>query len=132
MAHRQLIILAVALIVVAALSMLILPLEVTRKAEIDFGNELVDRIEQFRQRHNSLPETGDWKLLRALGFRMTDLGTDPSYDRISDNQYELIYLRGFDGPYLLYNSATRQWVVDFPTIPDSFRERTKNEHTSGK
>ena len=34
--------------------------------------------------------------------------------KISDNEYELIYLEGFDSPYLLYNSTIKKWKFDFP------------------
>lgn len=94
-----------------------LPFEVTRKSDIDFGNELVSKIEQFKKENNRLPETDDWKVLDKLGFKTEMLGTDPTYQKITQKEFELIFLEGFDGPYLLYNSKSNKWSMDFPTPP---------------
>ena len=93
-----------------------LPFEITRKSDIKFGNELIQKIENYRYEHLKLPPNYDWELLRQLGFRMEMLGTTPSYSKITDDEYELIYLEGFDGPYLLYNSIERIWKIDFPKV----------------
>lgn len=92
-----------------------LSFEVTRKSDIDFGNELVSKIEQFKTENNRLPETDDWKVLDELGFKTEMLGTDPTYQKINQKEFELIFLEGFDGPYLVYNSKSNEWSIDFPT-----------------
>lgn len=94
-----------------------LPFELTRKADIDFGNSLVSNIEQYSKDKNGLPETDDWRVLEDLGFKTEMLGTDPSYQKINENEFELIFLEGFDGPYLVYNSKSNIWSIDFPTPP---------------
>ena len=100
-----------------------LPFDITRKSDIEFGNNLVDRIEEFQKEKGQLPTPGDWTTLEKLGFKMEMVGTVPTYERINENEYELIYLEGFDGPYLLYNSRLKDWKVDFPKIPDRWKEK---------
>lgn len=93
-----------------------LPIEITRKSDIKFGNELVENIEIYNKKNGKLPDNNDWKTLKKLGFKMEDLGTKPSYAKDSSNNYELSYNEGFDGPYLLWNSQERKWTIDFPKI----------------
>lgn len=49
---------------------------------------------------------------------MKMLGTDPAYSKISDSEFELIYLEGFDGPYLIYGSKSGDWKMGFPALPE--------------
>jgi hypothetical protein len=116
MTKRILILLPIVLIA-SGLIYFNLPFEVTRKADIDFGNSLVSKIEQYKKDKNGLPETNDWKILENLGFKIEMLGTDPTYQKINKKEFELIFLEGFDGPYLLYNSNSKKWSIDFPTPP---------------
>lgn len=119
---KKLLILSPLLLIGILLIYFNLPFEITRKSDIDFGNALVHQIEQYQATHHTLPQTGDWQTLEQLGFKMELLGTNPTYDKISDQEFELTYLEGFDGPYLLYNSKLKDWKVDFPTIPDKGKE----------
>ncbi len=105
--------LALGLIIISSLSF-----ESTQKSDIDFGNQLISHIETYKLENGKLPETDDWKTLTALGFKIELTGTKPAYTKIDDENYELVYLEGFDGPYLLWNSKTKEWKVDFPAIPD--------------
>lgn len=93
-----------------------LPVEVTRRADIGSGERLIANIEQYRQKHQRLPDNEDWKTLGQLGFRLEELGTRPDYAKIDDENFEIVYLEGFDGPYLLWNSKNKEWTVDFPTV----------------
>ena len=104
-----------------------LPFEVTRKSDIDFGNELVSKIEQFKNENNRLPETDDWKVLDELGFKTEMLGTNPTYQKINQKEFELIFLEGFDGPYLLYNSKSNDWTMDFPSPPQKTKQQDELE-----
>ena len=88
------------------------------KKQIDFGNQLIESISKYQKTNNILPETGDWNQLKKLGFEMHDVGTNPTYKKISDSEYELIYLEGFDGPYLMYNSESKKWSNGFSTSSD--------------
>ncbi len=116
MTKRILIIIPIFLVVVG-LIYFNLPFEITRKSDINFGNELAVKIEQFKKENNELPKTDDWKNLEELGFKIEMLGTDPSYQKINENEFELIFLEGFDGPYLMYNCKSKNWTMDFPTPP---------------
>lgn len=94
-----------------------LPIEITRRKDIKFGNELIIKIQDYKNRYSQLPSSDDWKTLKLLGFKTEMLGTDPTYQKISNDEFELIYFEGFDGPYLIYNSILKKWMVDFPKIP---------------
>lgn len=114
---KQIIYIVTIVIVLIFISLIVyfnLPFEMTRKQDIKFGNELVEKIENYRSKYSQLPLDNDWELFEQLGFRIKMLGTDPSYSKITNDEYELIYFEGFDGPYLLYNSKEKKWKVDFP------------------
>lgn len=126
MMKRILIITPIVLIVIG-LIYFNLPFEITRKADIDFGNELVSKIEYFGKENNKLPETDDWKVLDELGFKTEMLGTEPTYQKINEMEFELIFLEGFDGPYLMYNSKSNNWSMDFPTPPQKTEKQDQLE-----
>lgn len=92
-----------------------LPIEITRGNEISLGNELIAKIQDYKSKNSQLPSTDDWQTLEQIGFQKS--GTAPSYQKISNDEYELIYLEGFDAPYLLYNSKSNKWSIDFPKSP---------------
>lgn len=109
-------IIIVILLPITWLVYVLLPFEITRKSDITFGNTLVNKIKDYKEEHTSLPPANDWQLLESIGFKLSELGTEPVYNRINNNEYELIYPDGFDGPYLLYNSKENKWKIDFPTF----------------
>lgn len=84
-----------------------LPVSITRKADIKFGNELAQKIDNEYLRTKKLPKNNDWETLKKLGFKFNDEVCTPAYSKINNNEYELIYIEGFDPPYLLYNSKTK-------------------------
>jgi len=43
---------------------------------------------------------------------MTDLGTQPAYEKKTASSYKLVFLEGFDGPYLTYESDKAKWVIE--------------------
>lgn len=89
----------------------------TRRSDIKSGNELVQRLEKYMVQHDRLPDSGDWKALGELGFEITETGTRPAYEKLSNDEFQLIYLEGFDGPYLFYNSDSKKWAAGWPHIP---------------
>lgn len=93
-----------------------LPFEITRKSDIKLGNTLIKNINSYKLENNKLPENTDWKTLEKLGFKIEMLGTKPNYETNQDSDYELVFLEGFDGPYLMWNSKEKKWKIDFPTI----------------
>lgn len=93
-----------------------LPLEITRKADITFGNTLIKSIEKYKLDHNKLPTEDDWKTLKKLGFQINEVGTKPNYAIDYKGNYEIAFLEGFDRPYLMWNSIDKRWKIDFQTI----------------
>ncbi len=96
-----------------------LPVKYNRCHDIKVGNELVQKIEKFRVDSNKLPDYADWATLKSIGFSDESLqNANPEYQRINDSVYELVFVLGFDGPYLLWNSKEQIWKEDFPTIQE--------------
>ena len=93
-----------------------LPFEITRKSDIKIGNKLIENINYHQNQNKTLPKNDDYKTLEKLGFTMEMLGTKPSYASNQNGEYELIFLEGFDGPYLMWNSKEKKWKIDYPTI----------------
>ena len=87
-----------------------LPVTITRRSDIKFGDELIAKIEQRKKLHG-LPGTDDWPTLKQLGFKDAGDFFIPAYQKINDTTFELVYLEGFDGPYLIWNSNNKQWKM---------------------
>jgi hypothetical protein len=88
-----------------------LPLEIQRSSDIKKGNIIIKNLTDYKLIQGHLPETGDWKTLEQLGFSTNDVGTQPDYKKLSDTNYELTFLKGFDGPYLTYDLTFNKWVI---------------------
>jgi uncharacterized protein YxeA len=67
-----------------------LPIEVTRKSDVEFGNKLIQNIETYQKTNGKLPENHDLKTLEKLGFKKEDSGKNPDY-KTNNTAYELIY-----------------------------------------
>ena len=89
-----------------------LPFQIKYRSEIKFGYQLIEKIEEFRLKNNSIPETEDWQTLQSFGFK-NDMGFLPIYDKINATDYRLIYCWGFDPPWLYYFSTTKKWEYGF-------------------
>jgi hypothetical protein len=87
-----------------------LPVAVKRCSDIKFGNDLISNIYEYKKQHG-LPATNDWKTLTQLGFKQRGDLLIPDYQKLSETTFELVYLEGFDGPYLLWNSLDKQWKM---------------------
>lgn len=93
-----------------------LPIEITRKSDIEAGNKIIKNIEAYQKANGKLPENNDWKTLKKLGFNLESSVSYLSYATDNQGNFELAYLEGFDGPYLLWNSKERKWTIDQPKI----------------
>lgn len=93
-----------------------LPIEITRHSDIEYGNKLVLNLEHYQKEHHSLPRYDDRNTLHQLGFKQNNPGASPDYAADSTGAYELVYMDGFDGPYLMYSSREKKWSIDFPQI----------------
>lgn len=111
-------IISISIIILTIISIAVywnLPIEVTRKSDIKFGTELIEKIEDYKIINGKLPEVNDWQTLEKLGFKK-DESANPTYISDQNGNYELVYIDGFDGPYLLWNSQEKKWTIDFPKI----------------
>jgi hypothetical protein len=94
-----------------------LPLSVKRAADIARGWVLSQRIAQYQQQHAALPATGDWVALKQIGFTLEEMErAKPQYTRLDSAAYQLVFVSGFDGPYLMWNSTQGQWKEGFPEV----------------
>ncbi|EOZ91932.1 hypothetical protein A33Q_4025 [Indibacter alkaliphilus LW1] len=99
-----------------------LPLTINRSSDIKLGEQIIEKIERY-QKQNGLPDNNDWETLRKFGFRDKIDFLQPEYRKLSEDNFELIYVEGFDGPYLMWNSTERKWKNGYPT----FDKPTENE-----
>lgn len=115
---KKALIISISIIILIILSITVywnLPIEVTRKSDIKLGNELVEKIEIYKKSNGKLPETNDWQTLEKIGFKKDEVA-NPTYTSDQNDNYELVYIDGFDGPYLIWNSHEKKWTIDFPKI----------------
>ena len=76
--------------------------------EINQGNALAAKIEDFRKHHGRLPDPDNTAELLSLGFEIR-MNCHPHYKRIGDDRYELAYAVGFGGTNIIYASGDGQW-----------------------
>lgn len=108
--------LAVALLV--GLVYWLLPASISHQQEVSRGTVLTQQLDAFYRQHHTLPATNDWPLLKQLGFTEAELNAaNPEYHHLAGDAYELTFVKGFDGPYLTWNSRERSWKSGFPTLP---------------
>ena len=99
-----------------------LPVAINRYSDIKFANKIIDQIDKYKIT-NSLPESDDWETLKKFGFVDHLDFFVPEYQKLNDETYELRFIEGFDGPYLLWNSKDRKWKIDQPTFPDEWMQK---------
>jgi len=98
-----------------------LPFTINRHSDIKLGNKIIDQIEFYRET-NGLPESNDWETLKKFGFIDHLDFFEPEYQKLNDNDYQLIFVEGFDGPYLMWTSKDKKWKIDQPLFPDNWKE----------
>ncbi len=104
-----------------------LPYTINRYSDIKLGNKIIDHIETYKKT-NVLPESNDWKTLKNFGFKYHRDFLEPEYQKLNDNNYQLTYIQGFDGPYLLWNSKDKKWKIGNPMLPNEWtKEESKSE-----
>lgn len=92
-----------------------LPLTINRSSDINLGEQIIKNIESY-QKQNGLPDNNDWETLRKFGFRDKIDFLQPEYRKLSDDNFELIFVEGFDGPYLMWTSTEKKWKEGYPTF----------------
>ncbi len=85
-------------------------LQIQRKNNIQRGNELKANILTYQQKFGKLPKNNDWELLKSIGFTSEELDRAyPSYCRIDNSRFQLIFVVDFDSPYLTWDSKDNEW-----------------------
>lgn len=105
------------LVIILYVICLNLPISISCYSDIKLGNKIIGQIDEYKIA-NGLPESGDWETLKKFSFEDNSASLVPDYQKLDNETYELAFLKGFDGPYLLWNSKDREWKMGFPTLPD--------------
>lgn len=87
-----------------------LPISVTRYSKIKTGNKIIENIEKYK----GLPDEGDWETLRSLGFIEKPDFLAPEYFKLDNETFQLVFMEGFDGPHLMWNSK-KKWKMEINT-----------------
>lgn len=89
-----------------------MPLQWRRHKDIEHGNALVAKVEQYRAQHRRLPAHDDVATLQQLGFvRHEKIGWQPAYIQLDAQRYEIIYQDGYVAPYLHWQSDKQKWAL---------------------
>jgi hypothetical protein len=101
---------------IAGLLWLSLPVSFRRYTDTRRGGALSFRLEKYQRKHKSLPSDSDWHTLRQIGFTNAEIERAyPEYVKLDSTTYQLVFVKGFDGPYLMWNSSERKWKNSFLT-----------------
>jgi DNA-dependent RNA polymerase auxiliary subunit epsilon len=87
----------------------LLPTSIKYHEEISSGNKFIDNIKQYQTKNGKLPNEDDWTTLSTLNPLKPYETFYPEYRKLNDNNFELTYIEGFDGPYLQYDTKTNKW-----------------------
>lgn len=102
-----------------------LPLTINRSGDIKLGKKIISNIEIY-QKENGLPDNNDWETLRKFGFRDKIDFLQPEYRKLDESNFELVFIEGFDGPYLIWTSIDRQWKKGYPTFKQTIDKAKKS------
>ena len=72
------------------------------------GSAIVANVERFRREHGRLPDESNDGELAPLGFEPGGVAAYPLYS-VRRTEYEIRYVEGFDGPYVVYSSRLKEW-----------------------
>jgi hypothetical protein len=75
------------------------------------GAVIVANVERFRLEHGRLPDAYNTGELVGLGFEDNAVATNPLYS-VDGGEYEIRYVEGFDGPYIVYSSRLKEWYCE--------------------
>jgi hypothetical protein len=120
--HRNVKILLVAImIVLVPLAAIVvwfeLPFEIRYTPEIARGNKIVAGIEKYYRINGRLPDSNDFATLESIVISSVNdsdfvyEGWNPAYRAIGENDFQLSFLKGFDGPYVTYDSVEGRWMM---------------------
>lgn len=98
----------IALLMVAYVN---LPMEWRRYKDIRVGNKLITQVANYQQKNHRLPENQETSILLQLGFHQNKQGWQPNYRKLNAQNFQIIYVDGYDAPYLAWDSANKTWAL---------------------
>ena len=95
------------------------PIRFPFKENVKRGNELIQGIENYIDKYDQIPPEDNWEALKEAGFTTEELATShPQFLNLGNSSYQLVFIRGFDPPYLFWDSNDKTWKYGFPPIPN--------------
>ena len=88
-----------------------LPTKVLYHSEIKSGNEFVENILKYKDQTGHLPKENDWVTLEKLNPIKPYERFYPEYRTLDQDDFYLTFIRGFDPPYLQYDTKTKKWEM---------------------
>lgn len=109
----RIILLVAILIVISIVGYISLPFTYRNRAEISIGNHYIQNINKLRDMEGRLPNTNEHEILKSLMPKEMKNKWSPEYKNLDSINFELVFVSGFDGPYLRYCSANKKWKYGF-------------------
>ena len=91
-----------------------LPFTFKHREDIKYGSRLVENLDKFYKDNQRLPDNTEHHIFDSLGFQLDNTGHLPDYEKLNDSTYQIIFIKGFDPPYLYYKSDEKVWKYGFP------------------
>ena len=104
------------LILIALIGCYSLAYFIQRYSRIARAEKIIRNISRYQSHYHRLPATNDWATLSPLGVTGEEEASYLDYQKLDSATYQLAYVEGFDGPYLMWNSKEQEWKTDFPLI----------------
>ena len=81
--------------------------------ESDWNNERKWTNQKYRKSH----------FRNRWGFKKDELEKAyPKFTKLNESSFELVYIIGFDPPYIMWNSKERIWKEGFPSTPEDWEK----------
>ncbi len=86
--------------------------KISKSSKIKRGDELVLKILEYKDKVGKLPKSNDWKTLHSIGFSLQELDkANLQYCKKDESRFVLIFVKGFDSPYLTWDSSDKKWEM---------------------
>jgi hypothetical protein len=100
----------------SALSLLIVSLFWISTVDRRNATKIIAAIEEYKGAHGKLPDQNDPEVMEELGFKLMAVDWFPDFQVGENGNYRMTILKGFDGPYWIYDSSTKSWWEGFDFI----------------
>lgn len=104
-------ILGVVILVAIGIAYINMPWQWRRHKDIERGNALIQKLEQYQQQNHRLPDSHEQAILSEIGFIQNKQGWQPAYQKLDNARYQIIYQDGYDAPYLTWQSDKKTWML---------------------